>query len=491
LLSFQPLLPQTYHSFFQLEENDMAQDTQKTRRKSKNGKGQKAKGLPPHLEHINKMAAGIDIGSKSHFVAVPVGCDEVCVREFQSFTSELHVLANWLKACNIETVAMESTGVYWIPLYELLESKGFEVKLVDARHVKNVSGRKTDVLDCQWLQQLHSYGLLNGAFRPNEQVCTLRVYLRQRNMLIQAASKHILHIQKAMSQMNLQLHNVLSDITGVTGMKIIRDIVAGERDAKALARHRDKACKQSVETIEKSLTGNYRAEHLFSLTQALELFDVYQEKISDCENKIAIQLQGFDSHFMERTEGQEISKRKSKSNCKNELSFDVKSHLIRITGVDLTVIPSIEASSALRIISEIGLDMSRWKSGKQFACWLGLCPGNKVSGGKRLGGKTKRSANYAASALRLAANTLHFSKSALGAFFRRMKARLGAPKAITAAAHKLALIIYNMLKNGVEFIETGQDYYENQYRDRMVKNLKNRAKSFGFELVEIPEGSIC
>jgi transposase len=408
-----------------------------------------------------------------------------------SLRADLYELANWLKKCKIKTVAMESTGVYWIPLYELLEAEGFEVKLVDARHVKNVSGRKTDILDCQWLQQLHTYGLLNGAFRPSEQICALRVYLRQRNMLIQAASKHILHMQKAMSQMNLQLHNVLSDITGVTGMKIIRDIVSGERDAKMLALHRDKGCKQSLETIEKSLTGNYRTEHLFSLTQALELYDVYQKKISDCENKIEDKLQDFDSHHVESAEGQEISKHKSRSNCKNELSFDVRSHLIRITGVDLTAIPSIKSSSALKIISEIGLDMSRWKSGKQFACWLGLCPGNKVSGGKRLGGKTKRSANYAASALRLAANTLHFSKSALGAFFRRMKARLGAPKAITAAAHKLALIIYNMLKNGVEFVETGQDYYEKQYRDRMVKSLKNRAKSFGFELVEIAEGSIC
>lgn len=461
----------------------MAKDTRKTRRKSKNGVVQKLKDLPQHLEHINKMAAGIDIGSKSHFVAVPQGCDEKCVREFSSFTADLHELANWLKSCRIETVAMESTGVYWIPLYELLESEGFEVKLVDARHVKNVSGRKTDVMDCQWLQQLHTYGLLNGAFRPNEQVCALRVYL--------AASKHILHIQKAMSQMNLQLHNVLSDITGLTGMKIVRGIVSGERDAKVLARHRDKGCKESLETIEKSLTGNYRTEHLFSLTQALELYDVYKKKILDCESKIEEQLRGFDNHYVERAEGQEISKRKSKSHCKNELSFDVRSHLIRVTGVDLTAIPSIEASSALRIISEIGLDMSRWKSGKQFACWLGLCPGNKVTGGKRLGGKSKRTGNHAASALRLAANTLHSSKSALGAFFRRMKTRLGSPKAITAAAHKLALIIYNMLKNGMEFVETGQDYYENQYRDRMVKNLKNRAKSFGFELVEIPEESIC
>lgn len=462
----------------------MPKDTNKILCKSKKNRSSKQTKIPKHLEHINKMAAGIDVGSKSHFVAVPEGCDEVYVREFKSFTADLYELANWLEKCGITTVAMESTGVYWIPVYELLESRGFEVKLVDARHVKNVSGRKTDISDCQWLQQLHTYGLLRGAFRPNGQVCVLRAYLRQRSMLIERAASHIQHMQKALSQMNLQLHNVLSDITGETGMKIIRAIVAGVRNPKTLANYRDPRCKNSVEIIEKSLTGYYRDEHIFALNQALELYDTYQSKIMACDNEIEKQLSMFDDRLVQKSELKKPVKRKSKSRCKNALSFNVTSHLIRTTGVDLTAIPGIEASSALRIISEIGLDLSRWENSKQFASWLGLCPGNKVSGGKRLSGKSKRTANYAASALRIAASTLHRSESALGAFFRRLKSRLGAPKATTAAAHKLAVIIFNMLKYGLEYIETGQDYYEKQYRDRMVNNLSRRAKMLGFNLVE-------
>jgi transposase len=454
----------------------LKQDTRKQVLKSKKNR------LPPHLSHINRMAAGIDIGSKSHFVAVPEGCSTESVREFKSFTADLHELANWLESCGIETVAMESTGVYWIPLFELLESRGFEVKLVDARHVKNVSGRKTDVLDCQWLQQLHTYGLLNGAFRPNENVCSLRAYLRQRGMLIQQAAMHIQHLQKSLSQMNIQLHNVISDITGVTGMKIIRAIVQGERSARILASYRDRGCKNPIEVIEQSLEGHYREEHIFTLTQALELYDLYQEKIHSCDKQIEKQLELFENRASPSR--LEEKRSRSRSKCKNKPSFDVTTHLIRITGVDLTKIPGIEASSALKIISEIGLDLSRWKNGKQFASWLGLCPGNKVSGGKRLGSKSKRTSNYAASTLRMAASTLYKSQTALGAFFRRLKSRLGAPKATTAAAHKLALIIYNMLKHGVEYNEIGQDYYEQQYRDRIIRNLTTRASSLGFTLVE-------
>jgi len=462
----------------------MRKDTKQKPPKSKQkSQGRQAK-LPKHLEHINKMAAGIDVGSKSHFVAVPEGCDEICVREFKSFTADLHELANWLEKCGIETVAMESTGVYWIPLYELLELRGFEVKLVDARHVKNVSGRKTDVLDCQWLQQLHTYGLLSGAFRPNEQVCALRAYLRQRSMLIQEAASHIQHMQKALSQMNVQLHNVISDITGDTGMKIIRAIVGGERDAKLLAKYRNSGCKNPVEIIEKSLEGHYRDEHIFSLKQALALYDFYQAKIKECDIEIEKQLSTFENCLRNEKAEPNVGKRKTRSKCKNTLSFDVTSHLIRISGVDLTAIPGIEASSALKVVSEIGLDLTRWKSSKQFASWLGLCPGNKVSGGKRLGGKSKRTASYAASTLRMAASTLHRSQTALGAFFRRLKNRLGAPKATTAAAHKLAVIIFEMIKNGIEYNETGQDYYEQQYRQRLIKNLSLRAKNLGFELIE-------
>lgn len=459
----------------------MNKDTKFRQQKSK--KNIKKIQLPPHLEHINKMAAGIDIGSNSHFVAVPTSCDSENVREFPSFTSDLYELADWLEHCGIETVAMESTGVFWIPLYEILESRGFEVKLVDAKHVKNVSGRKTDVLDCQWLQQLHTYGLLNGAFRPNEQVCALRAYSRQRGMLIKQASTHIQHMQKALDQMNLKLHNVLSDITGETGMKIIRAIVKGERDPILLASYRDRRCKNSLEIIAKSLTGNYREEHLFSLSQALELYDTYNKKILDCDKKIEMQLSQFENSV--ETSKVQTTRKKSRANCKNALSFDLNSHLIRMTGVDLTGIPGIQASTALKIISEVGLDLTHWKTSKHFVSWLGLCPGNKVSGGKRLGGKSKRTSNNAASALRMAASTLHSSQTALGAFFRRLKSRLGAPKATTAAAHKIAIIMYEMLKKHVEYNEVGQDYYEIQYRDRMLKNLQLRAKSLGFELKEI------
>jgi len=456
----------------------MSKDTQKKRIKSK-----KTNKLPKHLAHINKMAAGIDIGSKSHFVAVPEGTTEECVREFQSFTSDLHALADWLEQCGIETVAMESTGVYWIPLYELLESRGFEVLLVDARHVKNVSGRKTDVLDCQWLQQLHTYGLLSSAFRPAKEICTLRVYLRQRSMLIQRKASHVQHMQKALDQMNLQLHNVLSDITGETGMKIIRAIVSGIRDPKLLATYRNYRCKNSLEVIEKSLTGHYSKEHIFTLKQVVSLYDAYQTQIDACDIEIETYLAEFESCQEIKIE-KNLTMKQRTAKDKNAPLFDLHVYLRQITEVDLTAIPGIEAYSALKIISEIGLDMSRWKTSKAFASWLGLCPGNKVSGGKRQSGKTKRTANYAASTLRIAAGTLHRSQSALGAFLRRLKSRMGSPKAITATAHKLAVIIYNMLKNKQEYIKTDQNYYEKKFRERLIKRLTLRARSLGFDLIE-------
>lgn len=430
--------------------------------------------------------AGIDIGSKSHFVAVPSGSDSNPVREFSTFTADLHKMINWLKECNIKNIIMESTGVYWISTFELLESHGFDVKLVNARHVKNVSAHKTDVLDCQWLQQLGTFGLLKGAFRPADAILPLRAYLRQRDMLIKSAATHIQHMQKALTQMNLHLHNVISDITGVTGMAIIRSIAAGITDPKVLATFRDERCHNPEEVIEASLVGNYRKEHLFSLKQALELYDYYTQKIADCDRQIAEEAKKLetkcDPDKIEKLKKDNKTKRQKKLK-KHEYPFDVTSELIRIAGVDLTKIPAIGASTALTIISEIGLDMSRWKSAKHFASWLGLCPGNKVSGGKRLSGKSKPCANRVAIALRIAANTLYNSDCAFGAYLRRMKMRLGSPKAITALAHKLAKLIYMMLKYGKEFVEKGVEFYEEMYRKRREASLKKKAKELGYTLV--------
>jgi transposase len=434
------------------------------------------------LPYINENAAGIDIGSNEHYVAVPEGRDENTVRSFKSVTSDLYALADWLSHCGIDTVAMESTGVYWIPLYELLEERGFEVLLVNARHVKNVSGRKTDVLDCQWLQQLHTFGLLAGAFRPNDSICQLRAYHRQREMLIKQISMHIQHMQKALSQMNVQLHNVISDITGMTGMAIIRAIIAGERNTKKLAEFRDGRRKNSEELIEKSLEGHYREEHVFSLKQAVELVDYYQMKVRDCDQEIDRVLSTF-SDKVDLSSVDIPQKKRERSGNLNSPSFDLHAHLFRITGVNLTAIPGINSHTAFKIISEIGLDMNRWKTDKHFASWLGLCPGNKVSGGKQLSGKSKPTSNRAAAALRLAATSLGRSQTSLGAFYRRQKARLGAPKAITATAHKLARLFYNMLSYGAEYIEQGEAYYEEKYKERIIKNLQRRANALGFQLI--------
>ena len=425
--------------------------------------------LPRHLQHINQYAAGIDIGSRSHFVAVPEGADEDPIREFSTFTGDLERLAEWLRACGVTTVAMESTGIYWIPVFEILESRGFEVKLVNARHVKNVPGRKSDVLDCQWLQQLHTYGLLRGAFRPVEQVCTLRAYVRQRAMLVRSAASYIQRMQKALAQMNLQLHNVVADITGVTGMRILKAILGGERNPNVLAAMRDQRCKNSEETIARSLKGSYRPEHLFSLRQAIELYEFHQTKIVDCDRQILEQLKRFDAQ-----------------DTRNDTPpANVGEALQRMSGVDLTSIDGIDTNTALKILAEIGTDMSRWKTAKHFASWLGLSPGAKVSGGKVLSSATKPVANKAAAAFRMAAFTLFNSKSAIGAYLRRQRARLGAPKAITATAHKLARLVYAMLTHGTAYVDAGQEYYEERYRSRVVQNLKRKAHELGFELVTL------
>ena len=433
----------------------------KSKLKTETASPKAQKRIDGHLETINLYAAGIDIGSETHYVAIPQELDDQPVRSFPCFTADLENMAQWLINAGITTVAMESTGIYWIPAFEILESHGLEVRLVNARYVKNVAGRKTDVEDCQWIQQLHTYGLLNTAFRPDEEVCALRAYMRQRDNLVANRASHIQHMQKALRQMNLLLDNVVTDITGKTGLTIIRSIVEGERDPLQLAKHRDPHCKKTEQQIARSLKGHYRAEHLFALQQSVELYDIYDEKISACDRALASQLKQFDSKAddSDNMPDKPVKKRKSSSSP----DFDVRSELYRVTGVDLTAIDGIDENTALKILSETGTDMNRWPTAKHFASWLGLSPENKISGDKILSCKTKRIPNRASKALRMAAYSLTNSKSALGGYYRRMRSRLGAPKAITATAHKLARFIYSMLKNKTEYIDLGQDHYEQEY----------------------------
>ncbi len=453
----------------------------KSKLKTETASPKAQKRIDGHLETINLYAAGIDIGSETHYVAIPQELDDQPVRSFPCFTADLENMAQWLINAGITTVAMESTGIYWMPAFEILESHGLEVRLVNARYVKNVAGRKTDVEDCHWIQQLHTYGLLNTAFRPDEEVCALRAYMRQRDNLVANRASHIQHMQKALRQMNLLLDNVVTDITGKTGLTIIRCIVEGERDPLQLAKHRDPHCKKTEQQIARSLKGHYRAEHLFALQQSVELYDVYDEKISACDRALASQLKQFDSKAddSDNMPDKPVKKRKSSSSP----DFDVRSELYRVTGVDLTAIDGIDENTALKILSETGTDMNRWPTAKHFASWLGLSPENKISGDKILSCKTKRIPNRASKALRMAAYSLTNSKSALGGYYRRMRSRLGAPKAITATAHKLARFIYSMLKNKTEYIDLGQDHYEQEYKARVLTNLKKKAKDMGYLLI--------
>ena len=439
--------------------------------------------LPAQLSQVNLDAAGIDVGATGHFVAVPADRAEQPVQEFEAFTADLYRLADWLSECGVETVVMESTGVYWIPLFGVLEERGVEVMLVDPRRIKNVPGRKSDVLDCQWLQQLHTYGLLSGAFRPEADIRRLRSYLRQRATLVEYASHHIQHMQKALTQMNVKLQHVISNITGQTGMAIIEAIVSGERDPWQLAQLRDHRIRADEETIARPLQGHWLEEHIFELTQALELYRMYHAKIDECDRRIEAQLERFEDVTGGGTPAGN-GRRRSQGNAPG---FDIRTHLYRMTGVDLTRIDGIDGFTALKVISEIGTDMTKWPSAKHFASWLGLSPSNRITGGKVMSSKTKPSANRAAAALRLAAHGLHRSNSALGALLRRKKAHLGAPKAITATAHKLARLIYSMLRFGQDYLDAGAEYYESQYQQRALRAAKRRAHQLGYQLVPVSD----
>jgi transposase len=448
----------------------------------KERKDQKAEGLEG-LPPLNRNAAGIDVGSAAHYVAVPTGRAAEPVQEFGSFTADLHRMAQWLKACQIETVVMQATGVYWMALYDVLESYGLQVNVVNARHTKTLPGRKTDVLECQWLQKLHTFGLLNNSFRPAEEIRVLRSYMRQRENLVTAAGTAIQHMQKALTEMNIQLANVISDISGTTGMKILRDIIKGERDPHKLALLKHGRIQASRAEIARSLEGTWRPELLFVLEQSLELYDTYLEKIRECDCRIDEHLQTMEA----KVEAPQLAPapQRMRRPRKHEPRFDLRGQLYRITGVDLTQIDGVDVQTAQTVISEVGVDMSRWNSEKQFSSWLGLCPDNRISGGKVLKRGTRQVVNRAATALRLAAWSLMRSQSALGAKFRRLRSRLGAPKAITAMAHLLARVIYRMLKFGREYVDKGMEYYETKYRRQQLQWVAKQAAALNMQLIPI------
>jgi transposase len=455
-----------------------------SRTKKRKAQNSKTKGELPIL-HPN--AAGIDIGATEIYVSVRPDRDPEPVRAFPTFTEDLHRLADWLKACGVETIAMESTGVYWIPLFQILEARGFEVCLVNARYYQNVPGRRTDVSDCQWLRYLHSVGLLRPSFRPTDQVCVLRSLVRHRDSLIQTASTHVLRMQKALDQMNLQIHHVISDITGLTGLRIVDAILAGQRDPKKLADLRDGRIRASEETIMKALIGDYRREHLFTLKQSLAAWRNYQKLITECDLEIEEQLKTFDDKVDTESKPLVAVKVKRKRLFGNEPNFDLRGHLYRIFGVDLTAVPGMNILSAHTLLAEVGPDLSRFRSASAFASWLGLCPDNDISGGKKLSVRTRHVNNRAAGALRMAANGLFKSHSWLGDFYRRMRAKLGSPKAITAAAHKLARIVFHMLTTHQPYDETIFAKLEQQARSRTEARLKAQAKALGFQLVPTPD----
>jgi transposase len=434
------------------------------------------------LSIIHPNAAGIDIGSREIWVALRPDLDGETTRPFPTFTPDLQRLADWLVEHHVDTVAMESTGVYWIPLFELLEARGLQVYLVNARHVKHVPGRKSDVLDCQWLQKLHSLGLLSASFRPDDEMCALRTLLRHRAQLIQHRAPHILHMQKALQQMNLQVHHVLSDITGVTGQQIIRAIIAGERDPKTLAAYRQPGCKADEATLIKALTGNWRDEHLFALKQSLELFDFFTTQLATCDAEIERHFAVVKPRWDAPVNLPPLPPVKPNSKSKNKPADNTRQELFRITGVDLVAVDGLSASLAQTILTEIGTDMSRWPSVKHFASWLGLAPHNDISGGKVLRSYTLKTDNRAGQAFKQAAAAVIRSHSAFGAFYRRKRAQLGPAQARVATAHRIARTVYFLLKYKTAYHDLGAQNYEKQQRERELAALKRRAAKLGFDL---------
>jgi transposase len=431
---------------------------------------------------VHRRAAGVDIGSEEHYVAVPpdLEVEGRPVRSFKTYTQDLNRLADWLEKCGIETVVLQSTGVYWMALYDLLEQRGFKVWVVNAQHTKNLPGRKSDVQECQWLLQLHAYGMLRNSFRPTEEIRDLRTYWRLRQEHVAAAASCIQRMQKALIQMNVQLTNVLSDVSGTTGMAIIREIVRGQRDPRQLAQYRESNVKASEEEIARSLEGTWNQRHLFELKQQLINFDHYQEMIRDCDQELHRHLQTLE----DKSDGGKLPPVQRNKRARGHVpeGFDLRAELYRISRVDLTRIDGINVLTAQTILAEIGPDVSSFPSEGQFVSFLGLCPDNQKSGGKVLKRGTRKVKNRAATALRLAARSLHQSKSYLGAKYRRLRTRLGAPKAITAMAHTLARLLYRLLKYGEEYVDKGEQYFEHKLREQKLNKLRRDAAGFGLTL---------
>jgi len=439
---------------------------------------------------MHPHAAGIDIGNSAHYVAVRPDRDSDSVRRFECFTADLHRLADWLVSCGVTTVAMQSTGVYWIPLYEILDGRGLEVYLVNARHTKNLPGRKSDVQESQWLLKLHTYGLLRNSFHPAAEIRVTRTYWRQRGDHVRAISTCIQRMQKALTQMNLQLANVISDLSGWTGMRIVRAILAGERDPQALAALSHPGIRAPRDVIAKSLEGTWQPDLLFLLQQEVAMYDAYQQRIAECDQALERHLEGFADKVTDPPSADEPltspprpgPKRRRKAGS-HAPQFDLGRELHRISGVDLTRIHGIDVGVAQTLISEVGLDMARWKDEHHFASWLGLCPDNRITGGKVIRRGTRPVTNRASTALRIAATTLLRSQSYLGAQYRRLRSKLGAPKAITAMAHKLAVLAYRMLRWGHEYVDKGMQYYEDRHREQQIRLLKKRAAKLGLVVV--------
>ena len=452
--------------------------------KTPNAQKQKKKiSVDQAWEAIHPHAAGIDIGMREHWVCVPLRAAPNNVRAFGTYTADLEALADWLQECGVTSVAMEATGVYWIPVFQILEARGLAVILVNARQTKNVAGRKTDVQDCQWIQRLHTYGLLRGSFRPEDAYCILRTYLRYRDELVGARSTQCQHMQKALQQMNVQLTQVLSDITGVSGMAIIQAILAGKRDPAQLAALVDRRVRATQAEIRKALAGDYRDEHLFVLQQAFSLYGTYEESIRACDERIVRETATLPDQVdpqLKPVPPRKAGRPASKDQMQGQ---DMRVVLYQKFGVDLTAIESIGVTTALVVLTEVGPNLAGFKTEKHFCSWLGLCPDNRISGGKVLSSHTRRVVNRASDALRMAALTLERSQSALGGFYRRMKGRLGAAEAITATAHQLARIIYRLIKHGEAYVRQGLEDYERKFQERKLYALKKTATTLGFDLV--------